>query len=51
VAQGNGSAQLPVAIDAALPDGCVRIAMATEATSSLGEGALTLAKVATERAA
>ncbi len=51
VAQGKGSAQLAVAIDEALPDGCARIAMATEATSSLGEGAITLAKAATERAA
>jgi NADH-quinone oxidoreductase subunit G len=51
VAQGKGSAQLAVAIDEALPDGCVRIAMATEATSSLGEGAITLAKAAAERAA
>jgi NADH-quinone oxidoreductase subunit G len=51
ITQGGGSAQLTVAIDAALADGCVRVAMATEATSLLGEGALTLAKSASERAA
>jgi NADH-quinone oxidoreductase subunit G len=51
VAQGGGSAQLVVAIDGALADGCVRVALATEATSMLGEGAMTLAKTVSERAA
>jgi NADH-quinone oxidoreductase subunit G len=51
IAQGGGSAQLAVAIDAALAEGCVRVAMAREATSALGEGEVTLAKAPSERAA
>ncbi len=42
VTQGGGEAVLEVAIDPALPDGCVRIARGIAETVSLGEGALTL---------
>jgi NADH-quinone oxidoreductase subunit G len=49
--QGGGEAVLAVAIDPALPDGCVRIARAIAATVSLGEGPLRLEKAAAEAAA
>ena len=42
---------LEVAIDPALPDGCVRIARGIAATVWLGEGALALAKATGEAAA
>ncbi|HUP97100.1 MAG TPA: NADH-quinone oxidoreductase subunit NuoG [Usitatibacter sp.] len=51
VRQGGGEARLTVAIDAALPDGCVRIARGVPETAMLGEGAITLEKVAVEVAA
>ena len=51
VTQGGGEAVLAVAIDPALPDGCVRVARGIAETVALGEGALTLAKVAAEAAA
>jgi NADH-quinone oxidoreductase subunit G len=51
VKQGGGEAEMAVAIDAALSDGCVRVARGIAATVELGEGALTLEKVATEAAA
>ncbi len=51
VTQGGGEAVLAVAVDPALPDGCVRIARGIAATVSLGEGPLGLEKVATEAAA
>ena len=38
VRQGGGEATLPVAIDAALPDGTVRIARGVAETAALGEG-------------
>ena len=45
VTQGGGEARLAVAIDAAVPDGCVRIARGIPETAALGEGALTLEKI------
>ena len=51
VMQGGGEAVLAVAVDPALPDGCVRIARGIAATVSLGEGPLGLEKVTTEAAA
>jgi NADH-quinone oxidoreductase subunit G len=51
VTQGGGEAVLEVALDPALPDGCVRIARGIAATVSLGEGPLGLEKVAAEAAA
>ncbi|MCM2328948.1 MAG: NADH-quinone oxidoreductase subunit NuoG [Lysobacter sp.] len=51
VTQGGGEAVLEVAIDPALPDGCVRVARGIAETVSLGEGPLALAKVAKEAAA
>jgi len=51
VTQGGGEAVLEVAIDPALPDGCVRVARGIAGTVSLGEGPLALAKAATEAAA
>ena len=51
VAQGGGEAVLEVAIDPALPDGCVRIARGIAATVWLGEGDLALAKATGEAAA
>jgi NADH-quinone oxidoreductase subunit G len=51
VTQGGGEAVLEVAVDPALPDGCVRIARGIAATVSLGEGPLGLGKVAVEAAA
>jgi NADH-quinone oxidoreductase subunit G len=51
VSQGGGEAELGVAIDPALPDGCVRIARGIAATVALGEGPITLGKVGAEAAA
>jgi len=51
VSQGGGEAELAVAIDPALPDGCVRVARGIAATVALGEGPITLAKAAAEAAA
>jgi NADH-quinone oxidoreductase subunit G len=51
VSQGGGEARLNVAIDAATPDGCVRIARGVPETAALGEGAVSLEKVAVEVAA
>ncbi len=51
VTQGGGEAVLPVAIDAALPEGCVRVARGVAQTVALGEGGLALAKAASEEAA
>jgi NADH-quinone oxidoreductase subunit G len=34
--QGGGQAMLPVALDAALPDNCVRVATAHPLTAALG---------------
>jgi NADH-quinone oxidoreductase subunit G len=45
ISQGAGEARLAVAIDAAVPDGCVRIARGIPETAMLGEGALRLEKV------
>ena len=45
VRQGNGEALLTVGIDAALPDGCVRVARGIPETAALGEGAVELNKV------
>jgi NADH-quinone oxidoreductase subunit G len=51
VTQGGGEAVLAVAIDPALPDGCVRISRGIAETTALGEGELALARVDTEAAA
>ncbi|MDH5263955.1 MAG: NADH-quinone oxidoreductase subunit NuoG [Betaproteobacteria bacterium] len=51
VTQGGGEAVLEVAVDPALPDGCVRVARGIAETVSLGEGALALRKVVAEAAA
>jgi len=51
VRQGGGEATLVVAIDAALPDGCVRVARGTLASASLGDGPLALEKARAEEAA
>jgi NADH-quinone oxidoreductase subunit G len=48
---GTGEAQLTVAIDAALPQGVVRIARGIPETAALGEGALSLEKIAAVAAA
>ncbi len=51
VTQGGGEARLNVLIDAATPEGCVRIARGVPETAALGEGAISLEKVAVEVAA
>jgi NADH-quinone oxidoreductase subunit G len=51
VRQGGGEAVLVAAIDAAVPEGCVRIARGLRETSALGEGALTAEKEHVEVAA
>ncbi len=51
ITQGGGEAVLAVAVDPALPDGCVRIARGIAGTVALGEGDIAIAKVATEAAA
>ncbi len=45
VRQGGGEALLAVAIDAAVPDGCVRIARGIPETAALGEGTVEVAAV------
>jgi NADH-quinone oxidoreductase subunit G len=45
VRQGKGEALLTVGIDAAVPEGCVRIARGIPETAALGEGALEVSKV------
>ena len=49
--QGGGEAVLPAAIDAAVPEGCVRIARGIRETVALGEGELTIEKVSVQRVA
>ena len=49
--QGNGAAILPVAFDAGLLDGCVRVARGIQETALLGEGPITVSRVAREQAA
>ncbi|MBC8022191.1 MAG: hypothetical protein H7Y14_03680, partial [Burkholderiales bacterium] len=51
VSQGGGEARLALAIDASVPDGCVRIARGIPETAALGEGAVTLEKLSVEAAA
>jgi NADH-quinone oxidoreductase subunit G len=52
VTQGGGEARLTVAIDAAVPEGCVRIARGVPETAALGgEGPVSLEKIAVEVAA
>ena len=51
VTQGGGEAVLEVAIDPALPDGCVRVARGLSSTVALGAGPLGLEKVSAEAAA
>jgi NADH-quinone oxidoreductase subunit G len=51
VTQGGGEARLTVTVDAAVPDGCVRIARGVPETAALGEGAVSMEKVAVEAAA
>ena len=48
VTQGDGETELPLAIDPALPDGCVRVARGIAETVALGEGALAIAKAVPE---
>jgi NADH-quinone oxidoreductase subunit G len=45
VRQGNGEALLTLAFDAAVPEGCVRVARGIPETAALGEGAIELGKV------
>jgi NADH-quinone oxidoreductase subunit G len=49
--QGGGEAVLPAAIDAAVPEGCVRVARGIRETVALGEGELTIEKVSVQRVA
>ncbi|MGZ5032396.1 MAG: NADH-quinone oxidoreductase subunit NuoG [Usitatibacter sp.] len=42
---GQGEAQLAVAIDAAVPEGCVRIARGIPETAALGDGFLVMEKI------
>jgi NADH-quinone oxidoreductase subunit G len=42
---GQGEARLVVAIDAAVPEGCVRIARGIPETAALGEGGLAMEKI------
>ncbi len=51
VRQGGGEATMPVAIDAALPDGCVRVARGTRESVTLGDGPVTIEKARAEEAA
>ena len=51
VRQGGGEAKLPAQIDAAVPEGCVRIARGHPATAALGDGEISLEAVAAARAA
>jgi NADH-quinone oxidoreductase subunit G len=45
IVQGGGEARLPVAVDAALAEGCVRIARGIPETALLGEGDIAVEKV------
>jgi len=45
VRQGNGEALLTLAFDAAVPEGCVRVARGIPETAALGEGAIEVSKV------
>jgi NADH-quinone oxidoreductase subunit G len=45
IRQGAGEASLAVALDAALPDGAVRVARGVPETAMLGEGEVTLEKI------
>jgi len=45
VRQGNGDALLTLAFDAAVPEGCVRVARGIPETAALGEGPIELSKV------
>ncbi len=51
VRQGGGEALLAAAIDAAVPDGCVRIARGVPETAALGEGELTVEALPVEAVA
>ncbi len=51
VTQGGGEACLAVAIDEALPEGCVRVARGIAQTVALAEGPLALARATEEAAA
>jgi NADH-quinone oxidoreductase subunit G len=51
IRQGEGEAMLPVAIDNALLDGCVRVARGIQETAALGEGPIAITKVAEEKVA
>ena len=46
IRQGKGEAILSVALDAALPDGTVRIARGVAETAALGEGEISIEKIA-----
>jgi NADH-quinone oxidoreductase subunit G len=51
VRQGAGEAILPAAIDASVPEGCVRVARGIAETARLGEGELSVAKATVQAAA
>ncbi len=51
VRQGGGEATLAVAIDAAVPEGCVRIARGVAETAALGEGEIALERIAVAQVA
>jgi hypothetical protein len=51
VRQGGGEAVLAVRPDAAVPEGCVRIARGVRETARLGEGEISVAKERSEVAA
>jgi NADH-quinone oxidoreductase subunit G len=51
VRQGGGDAVLVAALDATVPEGCVRVARGLPETAQLGEGEMTVEKVAAQVAA
>jgi len=51
IRQGGGEASLIAALDAAVPDGCVRFARGMRETAALGEGAIAVEKERVEVAA
>jgi len=51
IRQGGGEASLIATVDAAVPEGCVRLARGMRETASLGEGVLTVEKERVEVAA
>ena len=51
VRQGGGEASLVAAVDAGVPEGCVRLARGLRATAALGEGPVAVEKERTEVAA